>query len=96
MQRADILAHSHLGQKRLEHLQAITDISKELKESGAVFKIKDLKIDGNDIIESGVPKGPVVGEILSELFERYIDGKCSNTKASLINEARKIASTKCV
>lgn len=96
LQRADILAHSPLGQKRLDHLQAITDISKELKDSGAVFRIKDLDIDGNDIIELGVPKGPVVGEILSELFERYIDGKCSNSKASLMNEVRKIASTKCI
>ena len=96
LQKADILAHSPLGQKRLDHLKAITDISTELKESGAVFSIKDLEIDGNDIIELGVPKGPRVGEILSEVFELYIEGKCTNTKASLIKEARKTASTKYV
>lgn len=96
LQRADILAHSDLGIKRLEHLQAITDISDDLKKSGAVFSIKDLDIDGNDIIGLGVPKGPAVGDVLSDLFDSYIEGKCSNYKASLINEARKIASKKTV
>lgn len=90
LQRADILAHSPLGLKRMEHLNAIVEISGELRSSGAVFAVRDLAIDGNDIIKLGVEKGPRVGEILTRLFELYIEEKCDNSKVSLINEALEI------
>lgn len=93
LQRADILAHAPLGLKRMDHLNAIIKISDELKSSGAVFAIRDLDIDGNDIISLGVEKGPRIGEILSEVFDSYLAGKCPNSKASLIKEAQKIISS---
>lgn len=96
LQRADILAHSPLGLNRLTRLEELNNISEELKASGAVFDIKDLAIDGKDIIALGVKEGPVVGEILKQVFERYLDEMCLNSKDSLINEARKIISTKSV
>ena len=90
LQRADILAHSPLGQNRIRRLEELNVISEELKASGAVFSIKDLAIDGRDIISLGVKEGPVIGEILEEIFNRYIEGKCVNTKDSLTNEAKKL------
>ena len=90
LQRADILAHAPLGIRRLEHLEELNRISDELKISGAVFAIKDLEIDGNDIMDLGVKKGPGVGMILNSVFDSYLEEKCDNSKASLINEARKI------
>ena len=92
LQRADILAHAPPGLTRLERLEELNAISEELKASGAVFDIKDLKISGNDIIELGVKPGPDVGRILSKLFEHYVDEKCYNNKESLINEAKKLIS----
>ncbi|MCR4702725.1 MAG: HD domain-containing protein [Saccharofermentans sp.] len=94
LQRADILAHSPLGQKRIKRLEEITAVEETLKKSGAVFDVKDLDITGNDIIRAGVPEGPEVGEVLNELFERYIDGMCINSKDSLICEARKLIGSK--
>ena len=94
LQRADILAHSPLGRNRLTRLEELNKISEELKASGAIFDIKDLAIDGEDIIALGVKEGPVVGEILKQVFERYLDGRCLNSKKSLINEAWKVISTK--
>lgn len=96
LQRADILAHSPLGLNRLARLEELNNISAELKASGAIFDIKDLAIDGKDIIALGVKEGPVVGEILKQVFERYLDGRCLNSKDSLINEASKVISTKSV
>jgi len=96
LQRADILAHSPLGLNRLARLEELNNISEELKASGAIFDIKDLAIDGKDIIALGVNEGPVVGEILKQVFERYLDGRCLNSKESLINEASKVISTKSV
>ena len=96
LQRADILAHSAKGLKRLDHLEELIKIGEELKSSGAVFDIKDLEIDGSDIIALGVKEGPLVGEILAEVFEAYLEEKCPNSKVSLTEYARKTASLKTV
>ena len=96
LQRADILAHSPLGQNRIKRLEELMKIGEELKLSGAVFDVKDLEIDGRDIIALGVKEGPEVGEILTKVFEHYLEEKCPNSKGFLINEARNIISTKSV
>lgn len=96
LQRADILAHSARGLLRLGHLEDLIRIGEELRSSGAVFDIKDLEIDGRDIILLGVNEGPMVGVILSEVFEHYLEEKCSNSRASLISDAQKVISTKTV
>ena len=92
IQRADILAHSPFGQNRIKRLEELNAISEELKASGAVFNIRDLDIDGNDIIALGVKPGPDVGMIMSRVFDSYIEERCYNNKNSLINEAKKIIS----
>lgn len=92
LQRADILAHSELGRQRLEKLEYMSEIAKDLKESGAVFAVKDLEITGDDIIALGCPKGPEVGRILEELFERYIDGDITNKRDLLVKSVKEIIS----
>ena len=94
LQRADILAHSPLGQNRLKQLDKLNEIASELKTSGAVFNIKELAIDGNDIIALGVPPGPFVGQVLSQVFEDYMEEKCLNIRDSLLDEARRVIKTK--
>lgn len=94
LQRADILAHSPIGQNRIKRLEELNRITEDLKASGAVFDIRDLDINGNDIMSLGVEPGPVVGQILSKVFNNYIEEKCRNSKASLMDEARRIISTK--
>ena len=94
LQRADILAHSPIGQNRIKRLEELNRIAEDLKASGAVFDIRDLDINGNDIMSLGVEPGPVVGQILSKVFNNYIEEKCRNSKASLMDEARRIISTK--
>lgn len=92
LQRADILAHSALGQKRMSRLEAMNEVIDELKSSDAVFSVKDLDIDGNDIIALGVKPGPQIGELLEKVFECYLNERCSNSKIGLINQAKKLLS----
>lgn len=96
LQRADILAHSPLGQSRIKRLEKLNLISEELKNSGAVFDIRDLDIDGKDIIALGVKEGPEIGEVLSKVFNSYLDEKCPNSKEFLIIEAQNIILKKSV
>jgi putative nucleotidyltransferase with HDIG domain len=50
------------------------------------FSIKDLKIDGNDIMkELDLKPGPEVGKILEDLFEKVENKEIENTKTSLLD-----------
>ena len=58
--------------------------------------VKDLDIDGKDIISLGVKEGPEIGEILIEVFNSYLEEKCPNSKEFLMTEAQKIILKKTV
>lgn len=50
------------------------------------FTIKDLKIDGNDVMkELNLKPGPKVGEILEKLFDEVVKKKIPNEKESLLS-----------
>ncbi|KKP61069.1 MAG: hypothetical protein UR54_C0005G0001, partial [Candidatus Roizmanbacteria bacterium GW2011_GWA2_34_18] len=56
------------------------------------FQIKDLKIDGNDVMKIlKLKPGPKVGEILKKLFDRVVDKKLKNEKVELTKAIQQIA-----
>ena len=68
----------------------MTKIAGELKESGAVYAVKDLEISGDDIISLGCPEGPEVGRVLDMLFDKYLSGEIVNDRAKLLEAAKDI------
>lgn len=62
----------------------------EVRQKDMALKITDLKIDGEDLIAAGVPKGPEVGRILNALLEKVLDDPMVNTKERLLEEVEKI------
>lgn len=53
------------------------------------FSIRDLKIDGNDVMtELNIPPGPKVGEILEKLFDKVVNKKINNARESLLKELK--------
>ncbi len=53
------------------------------------FSIKDLKINGNDVMkELNLKPSPKVGEILEKLFKEVVDKKIENDKSSLLDHLR--------
>lgn len=48
------------------------------------FTLKDLAINGNDLIALGIPTGKTIGHILNYLLEMVIDGSIENDKSKLI------------
>ncbi len=55
-----------------------------------VLNLKELAINGNDIISLGIPKGKKVGFILGELFNTVLDDPLQNTREKLILIAKKL------
>ncbi len=53
------------------------------------FTVKDLKIDGNDVMKVlNLKPGPKVGEILNKLFEEVVEKKLPNTKEALFENLK--------
>lgn len=50
------------------------------------FAIKDLKINGRDVMETlDIKPGPEIGKILNELFEKVVNKELENTKTTLVD-----------
>lgn len=70
---------TELFKKRLEEVQK------------QPFSIKDLKIDGNEVMKIlKLKPGPKIGEILKKLFDLVVDKKIKNEKESLIKQITSI------
>lgn len=88
LHRADVLAHTpgvlDAVLKRLVEVEMVLD---EVLSEPPMFSVKDLAVSGRDILDLGVPQGPVVGVILNYLLERVIAGECENERDCLIGAA---------
>lgn len=64
-------------------------IEKVLAEKSAV-SLKDLKVNGNDLMEIGIPKGKAIGKILKNLFETVTDSPEMNDREKLLTLAKNL------
>jgi len=53
------------------------------------FSIRDLAVDGNDLMEIGIPRGPMLGIVLEALLETVLDDPGQNTREQLLEIARR-------
>lgn len=57
----------------------------EIHKENTVMSIKDLALNGNDLINMGIQKGPQIGILLKDMFNQVLDEKLENTKETLTN-----------
>lgn len=88
IRKADIKAQAPKGMReRLEKVEKVHGIAEEIIRDNDCIHIKDLDIDGNDIMATlNIPGGKLVGDILNHLLEKVIDGDINNDKESLLSE----------
>src|SRR2546426_10841200 len=76
---------------RMYALESLWERVQEEIRAASAFSLKDLAIDGNDIMkELGIPQSPRVGRILDELFERVTEDPTLNTREHLLKLAREV------
>lgn len=83
VKRADSMAQNPAYRDRIDALDAMYPLLEQVLEDEACFRRKDLKIDGSDLLQCGIPAGPQVGRILQALLEAVMDGTLENTPAVL-------------
>ena len=73
---------------KTENLELFRLRIKKILEQDCAFSIKDLKISGNDLaFKAGIPKGPIMGIIIENLFEAVLDDPLLNTPEKLLEIA---------
>jgi tRNA nucleotidyltransferase (CCA-adding enzyme) len=89
--RADMKAQEPKRlQEKLETINEVEKIFEEIKKSGPALSVKDLEIDGNDLIKLGLSPGPQIGNILNKLLEAVINDPSKNRKETLIELAKQL------
>lgn len=87
IKRADTLAHAP-GQKleaRMERYAALEALARDAIAREACFSLKDLAVNGRDLIAAGWAPGPGLGEALESLLDAVTDGAVPNEKAALLD-----------
>ena len=94
LKKADMLAQS--GFRKEEKTRIIKEAEKilnDLKQENACFKLKDLKINGKDLIDIGYNQGKHLGKTLHKIFQLVLDDELPNNKKVLIEKARELKKT---
>ena len=91
VKRADVLAQSNYKQKeKLEHLELLEEIYNKIVMDRECISIKELDINGKDILELGLFQGKEVGEILEKLLDLVIINPNLNKKNILLDKIKEL------
>ena len=85
VKRADGMGQAYeLVKDRLAELEKMKTKEEEIVAQGQCFSLKDLAVNGRDVIAAGIAPGPEVGQVLNGLLERVVSGETSNEQSALL------------
>jgi len=88
VKRADMTAHAkEAREKGLFLIEEILSVLDEIIAQQQCFSLKDLAVNGRDLIAAGVPQGAQIGVVLNKLMDMVIDEIIENDKAVLLKKA---------
>lgn len=92
VRRADIAAQSDWRRaekyRRMDQVEAVLT---EVLAEGQCYCLKDLAVNGGDLIKAGVPQGKQIGETLDRLLTQVVDGELPNEREALLRAAQGFA-----
>lgn len=92
LMRADARSKAPLAKTRLATIDGIEQCFTHMRVEEEVFSVKDLAINGNDIISCGVHAGPKIGALLDQLTSEVEEEAIKNTRDALIARTRELLS----
>jgi tRNA nucleotidyltransferase (CCA-adding enzyme) len=89
VQTADIMAQSdYQRDEKVKRLEQTREFYKKIIEDGDPLFIKDLDINGRDLLAMGIAEGRIIGDILEYLMNLVLQMPELNTKNRLLELAR--------
>jgi len=96
IREADIRSQSYeYMEEHLKETVLIREIFMHIKETQQCLTIKELAVNGRDIISLGIENGKIIGEILQRLLEFVLDEPKNNVKEVLLAKAVQLKSELC-
>ena len=82
---ADTLAQSEYHrQEKLDYIHGYEKLYEEIIRRGDCLSVKDLAVDGADLMAAGMKSGPKLGEELKNLLDLVLSDPSLNTKEQLL------------
>ena len=65
------------------NVDTLGSMYKKIIDDNDCLSVKDLAVNGRDIMDLGIPAGPGVGKILKQLLDAVLDDPSANDKDKL-------------
>ena len=90
IQYADTMSQSDYNrEQKLTDLNTAKAHLEEIIRDNECFSLKQLSVNGKDLIENGITDGREIGGILNYLFEKVLNNELENDKQTLIKAVNK-------
>lgn len=90
VREADIRGQSpNPAPERIQKIRNIEKVLEEILKEKECFSMKDLAINGSDLLEMGMEEGKEIGIILNSLLEKVMEGEMENKKEVLVRKVEK-------
>ena len=91
VKRADTLAQNPAWQQeKMEYLKQLEELYHQILEKQQCLSIKELAVNGKDLIEDGMEQGKGIGEMLSKMLEYVLEYPQCNEKETLLAYGRRL------
>ena len=84
LHKADTLGQAEMCLGRIAEYESVRVLVDEILSEAACFSLRDLAINGNDLLELGL-KGKIVGQLLQDCLEAVMEDKVPNEYSALID-----------
>ena len=84
LKRADSLAHAPEHQGGVRFADQIQACLEEVLAADEAFTVRQLQVDGNDVLAAGCNPGPQVGQVLEAALEAVVSDEIPNERATLL------------
>jgi tRNA nucleotidyltransferase (CCA-adding enzyme) len=85
---ADVAAQNPIYSDRLNEIDKMEEILDDIIARGRCFSVKDLQVNGVDLLALGIPEGPEIGTILSKLLNAVIENQLPNEHGVLMSQVQ--------
>lgn len=82
---SDIIGQAIKGKvKRLKEVNNLFAVLRDVLEQQACFSLKDLAVNGGDLITAGMKPGKEIGAVLNQMLGLVLNDECANDKDALL------------
>lgn len=91
LKRADNLAQAPAYRDRQQLYDRIEALARDILREKPCLSLRELAVDGNDLMALGIPRGPKLGQTLQALFDGVLSGALENERETLLRAAQTVS-----